>query len=196
MGREQQVNVTRTVTAAALDGRPVWRLVDAAALGTMTTGDTLEVDKATLQPVRRAASGGATIHLTFSADGAKGDIGMAGQTMPVDVKASGPYFTESAGVEFVIAGLPLAVGYETSLNVFALLEQKIRPMKIAVTGASLRSRITFTVQLTPLDGDESGTATLHVTRDVPHFVVTSTARLPAMMGGGTVDRELTAVRSP
>jgi hypothetical protein len=159
------------------------------------------VDRVTLQPVRRAASGGATIHLTFSTDGAKGDIAMGGQTVPVDVKASGPYFTESAGMEFVIAGLPLAVGYEASLSVFALLEQKIRPMKLAVTGADTTTSAagpfpTYTVQVTPLDGDESGTATLHVTRDVPHFVVISTTRLPAMMGSGTVDRELTAVRSP
>jgi dipeptidyl aminopeptidase/acylaminoacyl peptidase len=201
MGREQQVNVTRTVTAATLDGRPVWRTVDAAAMGTVTTGDTLDVDKATLRPARRAASGGATINVTFSMAGATGEIGMAGQTMPVDVKASGPYFAEGAGVDLVMAGLPLAAGYETSLNVFSLLEQKIRPMKLAVTGADTTasaagSFATYVVQVTPLDGDESGTSTLHVTRDTPHFVVTATTRLPAMMGGGTVDRELTARKSP
>jgi dipeptidyl aminopeptidase/acylaminoacyl peptidase len=197
MGQEQKVTVTRAITAATLDGRPVWRTVDAMAMGGMTSGDTLDVDQTTLLPARRAAAGGAAINVTFTAAGAKGEIKMGGQTVPVDVKASGPYFVEGPGVALVLAGLPLAAGYETSLNVFSLLEQKIRPMKIAVTGADTTtsgagSFATYTVQVTPLDGDEAGTATLHVTRDAPHLVVTSTTRLPAMMGGGTVDQELTA----
>ncbi len=196
MGQERTVAMTRTVSAATVDGRPVWRTVDATQMGTMSAGDTLELDRATLRPVRRAAGGGATIALAFSDAGVAGDLKVGGQTIPVDVKASGPYFAEGPGIDLVLAGLPLAAGYETTLNVFSLLAQKIRPMKIAVTGSASTTSAagsfeTYVVQVTPLDGDASGTATLHVLREAPHLVVTATSRLPAMMGGGTSEVELT-----
>jgi hypothetical protein len=48
------------------------------------------------------------------------------------------------------------------------------------------------VTLSPLDGDDAGTATFHVTRAAPHVVVQGTIKLPAMMGNGTQEVELTA----
>jgi dipeptidyl aminopeptidase/acylaminoacyl peptidase len=66
MGREQQFSSTRTVTTATFDDRPVWRIVDAVQVQGVTAADTLDVDRATLLPVRRDATGGATVTLRFT----------------------------------------------------------------------------------------------------------------------------------
>jgi len=71
-------------------------------------------------------------------------------------------------------------------------------MKVAVTGmesvtCAAGTFDTFVVQVTPLDGDEGGTATYHVSRTAPHVVVRGTTRLPAMMGGGSANAELASV---
>jgi dipeptidyl aminopeptidase/acylaminoacyl peptidase len=199
MGREQQVNSTRSVTAATLDGRSVWRIVDAAQVGAVTAADTLELHRATLVPLRRAASGGATVDLVFTADKATGKLVVGPQTVPVDVKLEGAVFGEGAGRDLLVTSLPLAEGYEASFRMFALLTQKVRPMKLAVTGSETVTTgagtfDTWVVTVTALDGDEAGTGTLNVTKDVPHVVVRETVKLPAMMGGGTQDMELTGRR--
>jgi hypothetical protein len=54
---------------------------------------------------------------------------------------------------------------------------------------------TWVVSPTPQDGDDAGAATVYVTRDAPHVVVRGTVKLPAMMGSGTLETELTARRS-
>jgi hypothetical protein len=198
MGREQQVVSTRSVTAATFDGRPVWRIVDAAEVP-VTAADTLEVDRATLLPVRRDASGGATVTLRFTQDKVTGKLVVGPQTVPVDVTLDGAVFSEGAGRDVLLASLPLAQGYETSLRMFALLSQTVRPMKIAVTGSERVTTgagafETWVVTLTSLDADDSGTGTLNVTRDAPHVIVRGTVKLPAMMGGGTQETELTGRR--
>jgi dienelactone hydrolase len=123
MGREQQVVSTRSVTAATFDGRPVWRIVDAAE-GPITAADTLEVDRATLLPVRRDAGGGATVTLRFTQHKVTGKLVIGPQTVPVDVTLDGAVFSEGAGRDVLLASLPLALGYEASLRMFALLSQK------------------------------------------------------------------------
>jgi hypothetical protein len=83
--------------------------------------------------------------------------------------------------------------------VFALLSQKIRPMRVEVTGSdtvtcAAGTFATFVVQVTPQDRDQGGTATYHVTQDAPHFVVQSSTQLPTMTGGGTSKAVLTAMK--
>ena len=75
--------------------------------------------------------------------------------------------------------------------------QRTRPMKVAVTGTATvetgsRTHETFVVEVTPLDGDAAGTATLHVMLSAPHHVVTNSTRLPAAMGSGIMRTELSA----
>jgi hypothetical protein len=171
--------------------------VDAAEVSGVTAADTLEVDRATLLPVRREAAGGATVSLRFTGNRVAGRLVIGQQTMPVDVLLEGAVFSEGAGRDALLATLPLAEGYEGGMRIFALLTQKVRPMKIAVTGSETVTTgagtfETFVVALSPLDGDESGTATLHVTRAAPHVIVRGTTSLPAMMGGGTQEVELAA----
>jgi dipeptidyl aminopeptidase/acylaminoacyl peptidase len=197
LGQEQQITSTRTVAAADFEGRPVWRVVDAVTGGMVT--DTLDVDRTTLLPVRRDLSGSAIVMLRYTADAVTGEIRAQGRQIPINAKFTSPVFSEGAGTEMALAALPLAPGYQATIQIFALVAQKVRPMKIEVTGTeSLTSGAgtfeTFVVQVTPQDGDPGGTATFHVTKDAPHLVVKSEAKLPLMMGGGSSESLLTAIR--
>jgi hypothetical protein len=187
MGQEQHLTSTRTVTPAQLGDQAVWRVVDATTVMGMTAVDTLDVDRATLLPVRREVAGRATVSLRFTADSVNGEIHVGGRTMPVAGKLSAPAFTEGAGAELAAATLPLAPGYEGTIQVFALATQQVRPMKVTVTGTETLTTDagtfqTYVVQVTPQDGNQSGTATYHVTQDAPHLVVKTEASMPSGSG--------------
>ena len=64
---------------------------------------------------------------------------------------------------------------------------------MAVAGGEFE---TLVIELTPLDDDEAGTATLHVMKDAPHYLVRSSVRLGAAMGGGTATGELVSLQAP
>jgi len=197
-GQEIQVTSTRAISAATFEGHAVWRVVDRSEMRGMVATDTTEVDRATLLPLRRSASGQAVVTLRHTQDAVKGAIKAGPQTIPIDVKVESPTFGDAAGLEIGLAGLPLAPGYEATIHAFNLLMQKVRPFKISVTGTEKVTCVagtfdTYVVSLEPLDGEEGGTATLHVMQDAPHFVVKASVKLPAMMGGGQSKVELAGV---
>jgi len=196
-GQEIGLALTRTIEAGALEGRAVWRIIDVLESPMGSGIDSLEVDRASLRPLRRAASGMASIQLRFSDTEIVGEIGAMGQTIPVQVELAAPVFADGAGTDIVLAGLPLAEGYETTIRIFDAQMQKTRPMKVAVTGTATietgsGTHRTFVVEVTPLDGDPAGTTTLHAMQSAPHHVVTSSTRLPAAMGSGIMRTELDA----
>ena len=136
--------------------------------------------------------------LEFAGDAVTGEIRAMGQQMPVRVELEAPVFADGSGFELALAGLPLQEGYTTGARVLDAQQQRVRPVQIEVTGREAVTTTqgdeydTFVVRVTPLDGDESGGGTYHVMAAGPHYLVKSTVRLPATMGGGTVDTELGA----
>jgi dipeptidyl aminopeptidase/acylaminoacyl peptidase len=195
MGQERTLSSTRTVSAADHGDRPVWRIVDAMQLGNVTTADTVELDRATLVAVRRHAIGGGMVEIAFSDTAVTGELRMGPQTVPIDTHLDTPVFAEGAGMDLVLSALPLAPDYTASVRLFSVLAQKVRPMRIAVTGtdsttAPAGTFATYVVQVTPLDGDDAGTATYHLTTTAPHVTVRAETKLPAMMGSGTAVVEL------
>ncbi len=198
MGQELEIAGTRTIEATSIGDRAAWRVIDVAVLPMGTITDTLELDKATLAPVRRGAGGMATVKLEYTETAVTGEMVAMGQTVPIDVELEAPVFADGSGLEVSLAGIPLAVGYEVTLRTFDAEQQKVRPFKLSVTGSERTESLagtfdTFVVELTPLDGDEAGTSTFRVMRDAPHHVVLREFRLPAQMGGGTGTKELTSV---
>ena len=165
-----------------------------------TVIDSLELDRATLAPVRRTVGGMGMIKLNYSEMAITGEIGMPGQMQPVNVELAAPVFAGGAGLEMSVAGLPLAEGYETTLRSFDPEGQRVRPMQLTVRGVETAECAagtfeTFVVELVPLDGDEAGTSTIHVMTQAPHHIVLRELRLPAAMGGGMGNKELTSMGS-
>lgn len=196
-GRSMTIDMTRRIEAVTTQGRACWRVTDSgtSAMGEMS--DAFDVDRATLEPVARQASGMGTMKFTYSNDAIQGEMGAGGQTMPVDMKLEAPVLGDGPGFEATVAALPLAAGYETTYRVFDPMTQKVRTMALRVTGEEKMSLggsdiPTFVVAMESLDGEASGTGTLHVLQAAPHHVVKSSYKLPAAMGGGSMTAELRA----
>ncbi len=194
-GQEIGIDLTRTVERATFEGQDVWRVVDVAVTPRGPQTDTLEVHANTLRPIRHA---GGSVSLRYTDEAVTGQLQGMGQTVPVTITLDAPAYASDGGTDLPVAALPLKVGFTTTFRTVNVLMQKVRPFSLTVTGAetvdcAAGSFETFVVEIAPLDGDEAGTATLHVMRAAPHIVVQSTTRLPAMMGGGTIAVELTGV---
>jgi dienelactone hydrolase len=195
MGQELVIEGSRVIEPATVDGAEVWRVIDTSTLPMGSIVDSLELDASTLIPVRHAIGGMATVHLSYSEESITGEMGMQGQTMPVDFDLKAPVFAGGSGLEASIAGLPLGEGYETTLRTFDMEMQRVRIFKLTVTGSEMAESAagtfdTFVVEMVPLDGDEEGTSTFHVMKNAPHHVVLRTFKLPGRMGGGTGSKEL------
>ena len=135
---------------------------------------------ATMKPVR----------YTARADGAvTGEIQAGPQTLPVDVQTEGAVFSNGPALELGLSTLPLEPGTSASIQLFEVLEGKVKPFRVEVMEPEkvVTPAGTFEVApvaLTPLDGS-SGGQTVYVDTAEPHRVVKVDAKLPAMMGGGT-----------
>jgi dipeptidyl aminopeptidase/acylaminoacyl peptidase len=198
-GQEITVTSTRTLAPVTVDGHNAWRIVEQVSTPMGNQVDTLEVDRQSLLPARRSASGAGSVQLHYTTETISGEMNAGGQTIPVNVSLEAPIFGGGSGVEMAIAGLPLAEGYATTFRTFNMMTQKVRPFSLTVTGSEATDCAagtfdTFVVELKPLDGDEAGTATMHVLHAAPHIVVQNITRLPAMMGGGTSTTELTSMK--
>lgn len=198
MGQEIPVTIARTIEEASLDGRAVWRVIDEiqSAMGGGT--DTLDIDRVTLMPVRRGTGGQAAVALNFREDGVSGEIRLPGQTLPIDASFEAPTLADGAGSQIFQAGFALDEEFEGIVRVFEVQGQRVRPFRVAVTGTETVTTAagtfdTFVLEITPLDDDESGTSTVHVMREGPHYMVKATTKLPPQMGSGTGVSELTSI---
>lgn len=195
-GHAMTIEVTRSIAAVTTNGRACWRVTDTGKSPMGEMSDAFDIDRATLEPVAREAKGMGSMKFAYAKDAIRGEMGAGGQMLPVDMKLAAPVFGDGPGFEATVAALPLAVGYETTYRVFDPMTQKVRTMALRVTGEEKMSLAgsdiaAFVVAMKALDGDESGTGTLHVLQAAPHHVVKSSYKLPAAMGGGTVTAELT-----
>jgi dipeptidyl aminopeptidase/acylaminoacyl peptidase len=199
MGAQKlNLGMNRTIERAQEGDVSCWKVTDASETPMGNSTDSFDLDAKTLAPMKRTVDGMGSISLTYSADAITGEMGAGGQTMKVDLPLTAPVMADGPGMEVAIAALPISVGYTTTLRMFEPLSQKVRAMKLEVTGkettqVAAGSFDTYTVEITPLDDDTSGKATLNVMQSSPHHVVKSATKLPAMMGGGMMTTELTSV---
>ncbi len=195
MGQELVIESTRTLEAAQLDGRSVWRVVEVSVLPMGTVMDTLDLDRATLLPIRRRVAGLGNMTLKYTDRAVSGELNFQGQAVPVKVELDAPVFAGGSGLEVSLAGLPLAPGYEATVRSFDPEMQKVRVFRLSVTGGETTECAagvfeTLVVKLTPTDGESAGTSTFRVMKDAPHEVVLREFTLPAQMGSGTGNKEL------
>ncbi len=188
-GQEMKMSVTRTVEDA--DG--TWRVTETATgpMGEVT--DTEVLADGTLTPVERhTVQGPVEIELNYTAGKVEGTFTMNGQDQPVDVGLDGPVYSDGAGSALVVAALPLEVGYEARYETFDLMSQKVKSMKLAVTGMEevtvpAGTFEAFRVEVQPASGDPGG-STLWVSTD-GYRVVKVETKVP-QMGGAIVTSEL------
>ncbi|MFQ5626083.1 MAG: alpha/beta fold hydrolase, partial [Methyloligellaceae bacterium] len=196
--REMQMEVHREVAEADLDGAPVWQITSSRQSQMGAASETFYLDKESLLPLQRnAQQGPVSLELTYTAEGIKGLMTMGAQDLPIDLSTPAPVMADGSALDVVLAALPLAPEYETTIRVFDPMTQKIRPMSLKVTGkeelqVKAGSFATHKIELAPLDG-EAGGSVLNIATDDPRCLVRSETKLPAAMGGGTLTMELLSI---
>jgi len=199
-GQEMQVEMTREVRETELDGTPVWSIVTGSQTPMGAAADTFYVDKETLLPLARSITqGAAVVKLEYLPDAVKGKITMGSQEIPIDVKLNAPIMPDGGALEVVLAALPLAPEYETTLRIFDVLKQTVRPMALKVVAketvdVASGSFETYKVSLEPLDG-EPDAMTVNVRMEAPACMVHKEATLPPMTGGGTMIMKATSIEA-
>jgi len=196
-GRDINVDVTRTVKQHG----EVMHIIDQAQTPMGAAVDTFVVDAETLMPQRRSTKqGAATIALEYGEEQITGSMsGPMGQA-DIDKALDAPVLGDGGALEVYLSALPLADGYATTFRVFSFQQQQVRPMQLEVTGTETvevpaGTFDTYVVEMTPLDGNDAGTSTMHVAMDAPHTIVKSTSKLPAQMGGSMATTTLTGMEA-
>jgi dipeptidyl aminopeptidase/acylaminoacyl peptidase len=196
--REQkfEMSIERQVKKSELNGAGVWQISSSTQSPMGVATDTFYIDQKSLLPVKRRSShqGMGAINIDYSKQAITGNLQMGPQNVDIDVELKAPVLGDDVALEVTLAALPLAANYQTTIRVFDLLSQKVRPMSLKVSGVekvdvSAGSFDAFKVELEPLDGEVGG-GTIFVSQSAPRMVVRSEGKVPAMMGGGTVTTTL------
>jgi dipeptidyl aminopeptidase/acylaminoacyl peptidase len=193
-GQQMTMTVKRTIAKANYSGKDVWRVIEESS-GAMGSGvDTLDMDAATLLPVRRfATQGPGKMVFTYSGNVVDGKLIMGPQEMPIKAKTDNTVLPDGAGIELPLSTLPLADGYKATLYQFEMMAQKQKAMGLTVAGSEKvtvagKEFDTWKVELTPKEGDTGGTK-LWITKDTRR-IVKSESKLPPQAGGGLATMEL------
>jgi dipeptidyl aminopeptidase/acylaminoacyl peptidase len=197
-GQIMDLSLNRSIVEAKRGGQACWRLTDAVVMGGNTIKSTFDLDRKTLAPLRYESAGMANVALDYSSDRITGELGVGGSKTAVDKTLDAPVFAGDAAFIVALSGLPLADGYQTTYRIFEPMSQKVRPMLLTVESSE---KVTvkagtfdaYVVGIQPLDGDDAGTATVHVTQSSPHQLLKSSTKLPAAAGGGTMSSELSTM---
>ncbi len=85
-------------------------------------------------PVKRSVSqGGQNMSMTFEAN----KISMSAMGQNMDIKTIGAYISDGPGMDYIVAGLPLADGYTLVFDVPDMSSAKSRQMLLRVTGSDV-----------------------------------------------------------
>ena len=194
MGREITMSTKRTLSSTETGGKRIWRLIEDLSGMMGSASDTLDLDAASLLPVRRSAKQGtAIVEIVFTPDAVEGKILAGPQTLPINAKLSAPVLSDGVGTEIPVCTLPLAEGFSATIDVFNVMQGKARQMTIRVTATE---KVTvdagtfdaYKVELTPTDGESGWTK--YWIRKVDRVTVKSETQLPAQMGGAIAVSEL------
>ena len=198
-GQEMKIEARRRIEETERDNRPVLRIHSTSQTPMGEITDELLLQPGTLRPVARTVSQpGATIEVEFSSRDFSGSIVAGGQTIPIQVEHDAPIFAGEAGLEAVLAALPLSEGYRTPVRVAEIgAQQRVRYFSVQVEGAETLETPAgefqaWRVSVRALD-EEGGDQTVWLTQDGPRVTLKAEGRLPPQMGGADYTTVLTGL---
>ena len=187
----QQISLTVSTTITEDGG--AWTATDVMDTpnGTVTEISTLE-KRTLVERKLNLKQGAVAVDLDFSGNKAVGNMNLNGQDRPISVDLGGPLFADAAAAKQSISCLPLAEGYTTIFRNFDVQKQKVKLMRLNVSGVEevivpAGTFEAYKVEISSADGG-ADKETLWVARD-SHKAVKESAVL-ASMGGAILTEEL------
>jgi hypothetical protein len=179
MTRDSQVSTLgeafHTAERVTVNGRDALRLVLEQRMSMGSMFDTLDVDAATLQPIRYRNEFGAfqSIDLDYARGGRiTGAVTRSGQTVPIDTTVAGVFY-DAADFQPLVPALPLAEGYFARIPVFSY-DFGVDTLSVRVAGLGSvayqgTDRPVWLVEYTAPGGT---VATLSIDRETGHLLRT------------------------
>jgi hypothetical protein len=190
LGEQQmQIPATRLIEMTEINGESVLRIHSTSQGPMGEASDELILDAENLRPLSRLVNqAGATITVSFDSREVSGAIEAGGQTIPISIELEAPLIAGEAGLEAVLASLPLTEGYRTSLRVAEIgAQQRVRFFAVEVEGSDeievpAGNFEAWRISVSALD-NEGGDQTIWMNQTSPRMMVKTEGRLPPQMGG-------------
>ncbi|HKP45671.1 MAG TPA: alpha/beta fold hydrolase, partial [Pyrinomonadaceae bacterium] len=186
-------SIPLTISTEIKESGNDWIVTEIADTPQGRISDISTIEKGTLALKHRSINQGAmAVEIDFKDGKATGTMTMNGQPKPVLVDVGGVILGDGAGAFDVIARLPLAVGYTTSLRNFDVEKQKVQWKQLKTVGTEAvtvpaGTFETYKVELVAADND-ADKQTVWIAKDT-HKVVKIVATLPNL-GGAILTSEL------
>ena len=192
-GQKMTMDVVCTTSRETQEGKSVIQVVitSTSTAGAATT--TIDFDAETLMPRHQhATQGTAKVDLDFSAEGVIGKISMGDQNIPVNIKSDHPVLPSEWGTLIPLSALPLETGYTATIHQLDLMTMSAKAIIVKVVGTEkltvkAGTFDSYKVEVTPAEGEGSDVVWIDTTT---RNILKSEAKLPPMMGGGSVITEL------
>ncbi len=188
---EQKINMDMAREIKGEGGN--WSITETSKTPMGDIVDQNVVSKGSLVPVqRKIKQGPADIEVNYSEAEITGSMKMNGQDRPIQAKLEHPVVSDGAGMDLIIARLPLKENYQTTIAVFDVMTSKVKKMQIKVLGSEKITVPagpfdTMKVSVTEIDGPS--VSTLWISPDSRNTIKIE-ANIP-QMGNGKLLVELT-----
>ena len=192
-GQKMAMDAVCTTSREEQEGKAVIRVKVASSGAMGDSTNRIDFDAETLMPHRQQVTQGTgKVELDFSTEGISGKISMGAQEMPVDFKSDHQVLPSEWGTVIPISTLPLKVGYTATIHQFDLTMMSAKAMIMKVAGTEkltvkAGTFDTYKVDLIPVEGEGDSAFWIDTTT---RNVLKVEAKLPSMMGGGSVVTEL------
>ncbi len=180
-GQNMAMDMTREVKME--NGK--WKVTDFVTSPQITVSDVNIIEPKTLKHIHRSTKQGpATVEIDYTAEGAKGtmDAGNGGAKVPISSKLEPHVIGDGAGLDLLIARMPLKEDYSTVIEVYDGSQNKVKKLQVKVLGKETvtvpaGSFESFKVEVAQLDGPEKFIAWIS-TKDLN--MVRTEANVPQM----------------
>lgn len=165
-GQKMVMDMTREVKME--NGK--WKVTDFVTSPQITVSDVNIIEPKTLKHIHRSTKQGpATVEIDYTTDGANGtmDAGNGSAKVPISSKFDPHVIGDGAGLDLLIARMPLKEGYATVIDVYDGSQNKLKKLQVKVVGKEsitvpAGSFESFRVEVAQLDGPEKFTAWISI----------------------------------
>jgi dienelactone hydrolase len=158
---EQKINMEMAREIKSEEGN--WLITETSKTPMGDIVDQNLVSKNSLAPVqRKIKQGPANIEVNYAESEITGSMAMNGQNRPIQAKLEHPVISDGAGMDLIIARLPLKENYQTTIGVFDVMTSKVKKMQVKVLGTEkitvpAGAFDTWKVSVSEVDGPSAST---------------------------------------
>jgi len=192
-----EIESVREIRTETINGAAVLSITTTSSTGMGDTIDRLHVDAETLYPLtREIVQGLGRMTLDYQRERVTGLIQSAGQSIRVDLHLEQPAYAGDAGLDTLLAALPLAAGLTGNLSIIETdVDVHVQEFQFSVAEAETitvpaGSFHAWPVRVQAVD-DADYHQTLWLTAASPRVFLQAEAPVPQEAGGGTLVTHLT-----